>query len=70
MDLSSLDSPFSEVIRTTVFHLASDKALGPNGIPTFFYQSFWEVIMDDLVWLLNDFADGNVDISRINHSQE
>ena len=69
IDLSPLDIPFSEdEVRGAVFDLAGDKSSGPDGLPTFFLQTFWEVIKDDLLWVLNDFRDNRADISRLNYA--
>ena len=32
-----------------------DKALGPNGITITFFVASWEIIKDDVMWVLHQF---------------
>ncbi len=32
-----------------------DKAPGPDGFPTFFFQKYWEIIKDDIVKAIQEF---------------
>lgn len=34
----------NEEIETTIFQLGPFKSPGPDGIPAFFYQEYWEVV--------------------------
>ena len=54
----TLISPFSEQeIREAVFQMEHNKAPGPDGFLTEFYQVFWEVIKKDLLALFSDFCE-------------
>jgi DNA-binding protein len=44
-----------------------NKAVGPDGLPIEFYQSYWEIIKEDMVDLFRDFYMGNLDVKRINY---
>jgi hypothetical protein len=44
----------------------SDTAPGPDGIPVLFYKRFWPMIKVLVLQILNGFALGRVDISRLN----
>ena len=49
-DLGVLDLPISEdEVRSAVFCLPSDRALGPDGFTGRFYKSCWHIIKDDLL---------------------
>lgn len=51
-----------------MWQLGSDKALGPNGFPICFYQSFCEVLKHDMRGTMNEFYEGKTLVNRINHS--
>lgn len=34
--------------------MVGDKALGPDGFPTFFYQHFWDVVGHDVWWVVEE----------------
>jgi hypothetical protein len=43
---------FSEKeVKDAIFQMKHNKALGPDGFPIEFYQSFWEFVKDDLMAL-------------------
>ena len=45
-----LDSPISnDEIEMVVFQLGAHKALGPVGIPTFFFQEYWAMVKQDIL---------------------
>jgi hypothetical protein len=45
-----LMAPFTEEeIKKAVFEMEHNKAPGPDGFSVEFYQTFWDVIMDDLI---------------------
>ena len=41
--------PSTLEVREALFSLHVDKSLGPDGFPTFFFQIYWQVVMDDVV---------------------
>jgi len=43
-----------------------NKAPGPDGFPSEFYQVFWNLIKDDLMALFDDFYQGTLPLSRLN----
>lgn len=56
-------APFSEEeIKKSVFDTYADGAPGPDGIPFFFYQHFWDLIKHDLIEMFDDFHKGKIDI--------
>ena len=65
IDLSSLDLLFNEGgVRLAVFDLAGDKAPGPDVIPVFFYQMFWQEVKSNFLWLMQEFANGTTSSGR------
>jgi hypothetical protein len=46
-------------VRHTVFQIERNKAPGPNGLPTEFYQACWDIIKNELMALFMDFYEGN-----------
>lgn len=57
-----------EEIRTATFQLGEDKAPGPDGFNLKFYQTFWEVVQEDLCWIFQDLFDGSADTGPIDYS--
>jgi hypothetical protein len=43
-----------------------NKALGPDGFPTEFYQSCWEIIKKDLMALFWEFHNGDLPLYNLN----
>jgi hypothetical protein len=44
----------------------TDMAPGLDGLPVLFYKKFWEVLKNEVLQILNGFALGTFDISRLN----
>ena len=64
---NTLEAPFSEEeVKQAVFDSYSDGAPGPDGIPFFFYQNFWELVKNDLMNMFSDFHRGELSIHRLN----
>ena len=62
-----LTAPFSiEKVRVAVFVMEHNKAPGPDGFPTEFYQVFWEIIKGDLMALFADFHSGRLHLFSLN----
>jgi hypothetical protein len=46
---SFFTAPFTmEEIKLVVFGMSSDKAPGPDGFSMIFYQTYWDVIKEDI----------------------
>ena len=61
-----LTAPFSEEVKLVVFDMEHNKAPGPDGFPTKFYQFFWEVVKPDLMNLFYEFHAGRLPIHSLN----
>jgi hypothetical protein len=46
--------------------MKTDSAPGPHGLPLAFYKRFWGILRKPVLDIINDFALGRVDISRLN----
>ena len=44
-----------EEIRASVFHLASDKAPGPDDFPMSSFQKYWDLLRDDIMAFMKEF---------------
>jgi hypothetical protein len=65
-----LTAPYSEEeVRKAVFMMEHNKAPGPDGFPAEFYQSFWDVIKEDLLPLFADLSAGHLDLFRLNFGE-
>ena len=50
IEKDKLQAMFSyEEVRAAVFQMEDNKALGPDGYPTEFYEAFWDTIKVDLM---------------------
>ncbi|KAK1615442.1 hypothetical protein QYE76_020959 [Lolium multiflorum] len=62
-----LERAFSAEDLEEVLHsMRGDTAPGPDGLPVAFYKRFWPNLKGPILQLLNDFALGRVDVSRLN----
>jgi hypothetical protein len=62
-----ITSPFSmDEIKDVFFSLKHNSAPGPDGIPSDFFQEFWDTIKSDLFNLFKSFHDGSLNIERLN----
>jgi hypothetical protein len=62
-----LMAEFSEKeVREAIFRIKHNKAQGPDGIPTEFYQVFWSLIKDDLMAMFRDFHTGDLPLFCLN----
>ena len=55
-----------EEVRAAVFQMEDNKALGPDGYPTEFYEAFWDTIKVDLMSMFMDFHNGNLLLRSLN----
>ena len=55
-----------EEVRAAVFQMEDNKALGPDGYPTEFYEAFWDTIKVDLMAMFMDFHNRNLLLHSLN----
>jgi hypothetical protein len=54
-----LNAPYSEEeVRKAVFQMEHNKAPGPDGFSTEFFQTFWDIIKGDLLMLFSELHAG------------
>ena len=44
-----------EEIERVIFQMGSHKPFGPDGIPTFFYQEYWDIVKLDILQSIQAF---------------
>ncbi|XP_059075200.1 uncharacterized protein LOC131875177 [Cryptomeria japonica] len=52
-----------EEVRKAVFSMAGDKAPGPDGFPAFFYQTFWDIVGND-VWAIVEESQSKTSVAK------
>jgi hypothetical protein len=68
VDTETLDRMFSlEEIKMAVFQMKHNKVSSPDGLPVEFYQKFWDLVCDHLLFLFHEFFLGRLDILRLNY---
>lgn len=55
-------------MKRAVFASAPDKAPGPDGFPTMFFQRYWSLIKADVMKVFDDFYNGMGNLEGINDS--
>jgi mannosylglycoprotein endo-beta-mannosidase len=55
-----------EEVREAIFQMEHNKAPGPDGFPAEFYQTFWEVIKEDLMALFVMLQTGELPLFKLN----
>ncbi|KAK1282851.1 hypothetical protein QJS10_CPB22g00667 [Acorus calamus] len=66
-DAAILESPFTEAeIRRAVFSTEGDKAPGPDGFSSRFFQEFWDIVKDDIVSMFSEFYEGSQGVGCLN----
>jgi hypothetical protein len=64
---ATLVSPFpKEEVRLAIFQMEHNKAPGPDGFPTKFYQTFWSLMKLDLMALFANFHKGDLPLYSLN----
>jgi mannosylglycoprotein endo-beta-mannosidase len=53
-------------VRAAIFQMEHNKAPGPDGFPSKFYQVFWNLIKDDMMSLFTYFHQGALPLNRLN----
>lgn len=67
--LIQLDAPITaQEVLQAIKQMPKYKACGPDGMPTEFYQKFWEIIQGDLMELITAFFNGTCNIKCINRA--
>jgi hypothetical protein len=63
----SLALTFSEEeLDGLVKDMKTNTAPGPDGLPVIFYKTFWPLVKQGILHILNDFVLGRIDIVRLN----
>jgi len=60
------DTFSQEEVRAAIFQMEHNKAPGPDGFPSEFYQVFWNLIKDNLMALFTDFRQGSLPLICLN----
>lgn len=60
--------PDHEEIRRVVFNMGNYKAPGPDGMPSLFYKSYWQIVGGDVVALVQYFFQSNRLLPELNCS--
>jgi hypothetical protein len=58
-----------EEVRKAIFQMEHNKALGPDGFPTQFYQTFWDTIKGDLLDLFGCLHVGQLELFHLNFGE-
>ena len=62
-----LSRPFSaEEVKAAVWSLNNEGALGPDGIPVFFYKECWDMLEPEVMRLMGDFHAGRCKMEQLN----
>jgi hypothetical protein len=56
-----------EVVYEAILNMEKNKALGPDGFLAEFYQTFWEVLKDDLMGMFFKFQQGDLPLYKLNY---
>ena len=67
-DNIDLTRPFSvDEVKNALFSMDTNRAPGPDNIPTEFYQHCWEVVQHDIMNIFYHFHAGSLDVQRLNY---
>ena len=62
-----LSAHFTEKeVRDAIFQMKCNKAPGPDGFPTEFYQEFWGLIKGELLAMFEEFHKGDIPLCNLN----
>jgi hypothetical protein len=67
--LHALIDPITlQAVKQAVFALPKDKASGSNGFPIEFFQTYWDIVRDDIFLGVTDFYNNKLDLWCINQA--
>jgi hypothetical protein len=52
-------------VKQAVFTLTKDKASGPDGFPIEFFQTYWDIVRDDIFQVVTAFYHNSLDLWRV-----
>jgi hypothetical protein len=55
-------------IKQTVFALSKGKASGPDGSPIEFFQTYWDIVKEDIFQAITTFYHNRLDLWRLNQA--
>jgi hypothetical protein len=65
-----LTAPYSEdEVMNAIFQMEHNKALGPDGFPAEFYQTFWDTIKIDLLDMFSVLHAEQLELFRLNFGE-
>jgi hypothetical protein len=64
-----LTDEYSKEEEKGYFQMEHNKAPGPDGFPTYFYQTLWDTIKGDLLDLFSCLHVGQVELFRLNFGE-
>ncbi|CAA7024087.1 unnamed protein product [Microthlaspi erraticum] len=68
MNTSLTKPPSNDEIKKAIADMNPDKAPGPDGMTSLFYQQFWEVTARDIICMVRGFFEGNGLDARLNQT--
>lgn len=57
-----------EEIKTVVFQLGGDKVPGPDSFSLSFYQTFWDIVKNDIFLIYQALYEGRVSIRAVDYT--
>lgn len=66
---SSLGLPFTRLeIEDALKMIGATKSRGPDGMSTLFYQTYWDVVEDDISRICLDVLNGDTGVAKFNQT--
>jgi Reverse transcriptase (RNA-dependent DNA polymerase) len=66
---NELAKPFTvDELKLAVFESNASRAPGPDGFTFVFYQHFWAIVYEDLMFLMSHFYNNSLRLAKINHA--
>ncbi|CAA7031857.1 unnamed protein product [Microthlaspi erraticum] len=64
MNVALTKPPSNDEIKRAINEINPEKAPGPDGMTSLFYQKFWEIVAEDVICMVKDFfSTGSLDLS-------